>query len=69
MKMITMKIRYRLQGLKELQAIFFQGKRKVEAGYKPSNITETLVGHIECLQPQIILFQYFQLLQSPYLAF
>jgi hypothetical protein len=33
---------------KGLRAISYQGTRKVEAGYKPSNTTETLIGYIVC---------------------
>lgn len=33
---------------KGLRAISYQGSRKVEAGYKPSHITETLIGYIVC---------------------
>jgi len=30
---------------KGLQAISYQGRRKVEAGYKPSHTNETLIGY------------------------
>jgi len=33
---------------KGLRAISYQGTRKVEAGYKPSHATETLIGYIVC---------------------
>ncbi len=33
---------------KELRAILYQGKRKVEAGYKLSHTSETLIGYIVC---------------------
>ena len=33
---------------KGLRAISYQGTRKVEAGYKPSHTTETLIGYIVC---------------------
>jgi len=33
---------------KGLQAISYQGTRKVEAGYNPSHTTETLIGYIVC---------------------
>jgi len=36
---------------KGLRAISYQGTRKVEAGYNPSNTTETLIGNIVCWQP------------------
>ena len=35
---------------KGLRAISFQGTRKAEADYKPSYITETLIGYIVCWQ-------------------
>ena len=31
-----------------LRAIAYQGTQKVEAGYKPSHTTETLIGYIVC---------------------
>ena len=34
---------------KGLRAIFRQGIRKAEAGYKPSHTTKTLIGY--CLNP------------------
>jgi len=33
---------------KGLRVISYQGTRKVEAGYKPSRTTETLIGYIVC---------------------
>jgi hypothetical protein len=33
---------------KGLRAISYQGTRKVEAGYKPSKTSETLIGYIVC---------------------
>jgi len=33
---------------KGLRAIFYQGTRKVEAGYKPSHTTKTLIGYTAC---------------------
>jgi len=33
---------------KGLRAISYQGTRKVEAGYKPSQTSETLIGYIVC---------------------
>jgi len=33
---------------KGLRAISYQGTRKVEAGYRPSHTTETLIGYIVC---------------------
>jgi hypothetical protein len=33
---------------KGLRAILYQFTRKVEAGYKPSDITETLIDYIVC---------------------
>jgi hypothetical protein len=33
---------------KGLRAISYQGTRKVEAGYKPSHTTETLIGYTAC---------------------
>jgi len=33
---------------KGLRAISYQDKRKVEAGYKPSQTTKTLIGYIVC---------------------
>ena len=33
---------------KGLRVISYQGTRKVEAGYKPSHTTETLIGYIVC---------------------
>jgi len=35
---------------KGLRAISYQGTRKVEAGYKRSHTTETLIGYIVCWQ-------------------
>jgi hypothetical protein len=33
---------------KGLRAISYQGTQKVEANYKPSHTTETLIGYIVC---------------------
>lgn len=33
---------------KGLRVIFYQATRKVEAGYKPSHTTETLIGYTAC---------------------
>lgn len=33
---------------KGLRAIFYQGTRKVEAGYNPPHITETVIGYNVC---------------------
>ena len=33
---------------KGLRVIFYQDTRKVEAGYKPSHTSETLIGYIVC---------------------
>jgi len=33
---------------KGLRAIHYQGTQKVEAGYKPSHTTETLIGYTAC---------------------
>ena len=35
---------------KGLRAISYQGTQKVDAGYKPSHTTETLIGNIVCWQ-------------------
>jgi hypothetical protein len=35
---------------KGLRAISYQGTRKVEAGYNPSQTTETLIGYTVCYQ-------------------
>jgi hypothetical protein len=36
---------------KGLRAISYHGTQKVEAGYKPSQTTETLIGYIVCCVP------------------
>jgi hypothetical protein len=36
---------------KGLQAISYQDKRKVEAGYKPLDTTKTLIGYTACVRP------------------
>jgi len=41
---------------KGLRAISYQGIRKVEAGYKPSHTTETLIGYIVCWQPYLFVY-------------
>jgi hypothetical protein len=41
---------------KGLRAISYQGARKVEAGYKPSHTTETLIGYIVCYALAIFIF-------------
>jgi len=38
---------------KRLRAISYQGIQKVEASYKASHITETLIGYIVCWQQYI----------------
>src|SRR5690606_32042332 len=43
---------------KGLRAISYQGKRKVEADYKPSNTTETLIGYIVCWHQLFFIYHY-----------
>ena len=40
---------------KGLRAISYQGPRKVAAGYKPLQTTETLIGYIVCWQLGFII--------------
>jgi len=44
---------------KVLRAITYQGTRKVEAGYKPSHTTETLIGYTACYVLVVIYFRQF----------
>jgi hypothetical protein len=43
---------------KGLREISYQGTRKVEAGYKPSQTSETLIGYIVCCAFGIIIFSH-----------
>jgi hypothetical protein len=43
---------------KGLRAISYQVTRKVEAGYKPSHTTETLIGYIVCYKLAVFVFRY-----------
>jgi hypothetical protein len=51
---------------KGLRAISYQGTRKVEAGYKPSHTSETLIGYIVCCGV-VVYFSHYQFspLQNP----
>jgi hypothetical protein len=46
---------------KGLRAISYLGTRKVEAGYKPSHTTETLIGYIVCWPQLFVVNQYFNI--------
>jgi len=50
---------------KGMRAISYHCTRKVEAGYKPSHTTETLIGYIVCWQ---LGFIHLLLLNPCYLA-
>jgi len=40
---------------KGLRAIYYQGTQKVEAGYKSSHTSETLIGYIVCCAQLFII--------------
>lgn len=49
---------------KGLRAISYQGTQKVEAGYNPSQNSETLIGYTACYAVGFFIYSYFQILQS-----
>jgi len=44
---------------KELREITCQVIRKIEAGYKPSHTTETLIGYTACYQMFLLFISHF----------